>query len=55
MGCRGGVPSPRVTGIQRESFSRVNPGALAASVHTVTGQITNKSLRALVTTLLAAP
>jgi hypothetical protein len=30
-------------------------GALAASVHTVTGQITNKSLRALVTTLLATP
>jgi hypothetical protein len=30
-------------------------GALAASVHTVTGQITNKSLRALVTTLLHAP
>jgi predicted MarR family transcription regulator len=30
-------------------------GALAASVHTVTGQITNKSLRALVTTLLGAP
>ena len=30
-------------------------GALAANVHTVTGQITNKSLRALVTTLLATP
>ena len=30
-------------------------GALAASVHTITGQITNKSLRALVTTLLGAP
>ena len=30
-------------------------GALAATVHTITGQITNKSLRALVTTLLATP
>ena len=30
-------------------------GALAASVHAVTGQVTNKSLRALVTTQLGAP